>query len=52
MEVTHSMLQHNVLNQNIWAKVLNTTIHFKTKSLHKVENGITFEQLWSGRNLP
>ncbi len=52
MEATHIMLQHNGLNRKIWAKVVNTTIYFKTKSLHKVVNGITLEQLWSGRNLP
>jgi hypothetical protein len=52
MEATHNMLQHNGLNPKNWAKVVNTTIYFKTKSLHKVVNGITLEQLWSGRNLP
>ncbi len=52
MEATHSMLQHNGLNPKIWAKVENTTICFKTKSPHKVVNGITLEQLWSGKNLP
>jgi hypothetical protein len=52
MEVKHSMLQHNGLNPKNWVKVVNTTIYFKTKNLHKDVNGITLEQLWSGRNLP